>query len=208
MIMPANPQNHQNPTASQAPVSPEAWRKLMTERVNPTPEKAPDGLRASSVLVPVIIDHERPYLILTKRTAHLPSHAGQICFPGGKIEQGEAVLDAALRESREEISLSPDLVEPLGFLPGVVAAGKFHIAPVLGLVNPDVDLVANPAEVERILPLPLDIALDHRHFREETISNHGQYYKTWVIDHHEEYIWGATARIIVQWHAVLNGVTT
>ena len=103
---------------------------------------------------------------------------------------------------------SPDLVEPLGFLPGVVAAGKFHIAPVLGLVNPDVDLVANPAEVERILPLPLDIALDHRHFREETIINHGQYYKTWVIDHHEEYIWGATARIIVQWHAVLNGVTT
>lgn len=186
------------------PDTPQAWRRLFSDHVLSQPEKAPAGLRASSVLVPVVIDAEQPYLILTKRTAHLPNHAGQICFPGGKMDQGETVMATALRESHEEIGLNPDQVEPLGYLPGVIAAGKFHIAPVLGVVPPSVCLSPDPGEVERIFPLPLDIALNHNHFREESIYNNSQHYQTWVIDHHEEYIWGATARIIVQWHAAIT----
>lgn len=186
------------------PKHPKAWRDVLSDRIIPKPEEAPEGLRASTVLVPVIIEDKRPYLILTKRTAHLPNHAGQICFPGGKINHGEGVMQAALRESREEIGLASEHVEPLGYLPSVVAAGNFHIAPVLGLVDPRAKLIADPGEVERIFPLPLDIALNHRHFRERTINNNGQNYITWVIDHHEEYIWGATARIIVQWYMLLN----
>ena len=126
------------------PNTPQGWRDLLSDKVLSRPDPAPAGLRASSVLVPVIIDDARPYLILTKRTAHLPNHAGQICFPGGKIDQGESVMDAALRESEEEIGLTPDQVEPLGYLPGVIAAGQFHIAPVLGVVKPSVQLLPDP----------------------------------------------------------------
>ncbi|MGB2436630.1 MAG: NUDIX hydrolase, partial [Candidatus Puniceispirillales bacterium] len=93
------------------PDTPQAWRRLFSDHVLSQPEKAPAGLRASSVLVPVVIDAEQPYLILTKRTAHLPNHAGQICFPGGKMDQGETVMTTALRESHEEIGLNPDQVE-------------------------------------------------------------------------------------------------
>jgi 8-oxo-dGTP pyrophosphatase MutT (NUDIX family) len=185
------------------PNTSQGWRDLLSDKVLSRPDLAPAGLRASSVLVPVIIDDARPYLILTKRTAHLPNHAGQICFPGGKIDQGESVMDAALRESEEEIGLKPDQVEPLGYLSAVVAAGQFHIAPVLGVVKQSVQLSPDPGEVERIIALPLDIALNSSHYREELI-HYQPTIKTWVIDHHEEYIWGATARIIVQWHAAIT----
>ena len=151
----------------------------------------------------VVIDAEQPYLILTKRTAHLPNHAGQICFPGGKMDQGETVMTTALRESHEEIGLNPDQVEPLGYLPGVIAAGKFHIAPVLGVVPPSACLSPDPGEVERIFPLPLDIALNHNHFREESIYNNSQYYQTGLLIIMKNTS-GRNSRIIVQWHAAIT----
>ena len=80
------------------------------------------------------------------------------------------MLDAALRESREEIGLPAESVEIIGHLPSVVAGGQFHIAPVLGFVAPSVELMADAGEVARILTLPLDIMLNERHFRQETIE--------------------------------------
>ena len=98
------------------------WAEVMRQQVQSEPEPAPEGLRAASVLVPVVMDEHSPKLILTKRTAHLSDHAGQVCFPGGKINTGESVRDAALRESHEEIGLAASAVETVGYLPGVVAA--------------------------------------------------------------------------------------
>lgn len=193
-------------TASISPIKASQWAEVMRRHVQPEPDFAPEGLRAASVLVPVVMDEHSPKLILTKRTAHLSDHAGQICFPGGKINAGESVRDAALRESHEEIGLTASAVETIGYLPGVIAAEQFHIAPVLGFVDPGVVLTPAPDEVELILPLPLDKVLNDKHFRQEPITNRGRSYLTWVIDHDEEYIWGATAKIIVQWHQHLSYV--
>ena len=189
-----------------SPITASQWADVMRSRVQAEPDIAPQGLRAASVLVPVVMDENRPKLILTKRTAHLPDHAGQVCFPGGKINAGETVLDAALRESGEEIGLTASAVETVGYLPSVVAAEQFHIAPVLGFVDPGAVLIPEPNEVELILPLPLDKVLNDKHFRQEPVENSGRSYLTWIIDHDEEYIWGATAKIIVQWHQKLTGL--
>ncbi len=78
-------------TDSMPPITASKWAEVMRQQVQSEPEPAPEGLRAASVLVPVVMDEQSPKLILTKRTAHLPDHAGQVCFPGGKINAGESV---------------------------------------------------------------------------------------------------------------------
>jgi 8-oxo-dGTP pyrophosphatase MutT (NUDIX family) len=191
-------------TNPNSPITASQWAKVMRSTVQAEPDIAPEGLRAASVLVPVVMNEDKPKLILTKRTAHLSDHAGQVCFPGGKINAGETVRDAALRESWEEIGLTASAVEMVGYLPSVVAAEQFHIAPVLGFVDPEAELIPEPNEVDLILPLPLDKVLNDKHFRQEPIKNRGRSYLTWVIDHDEEFIWGATAKIIVQWHKILS----
>ena len=165
----------------------------------PAPEAAPEGRRASAVLVPILDRGDHLELILTMRSSTLRHHAGQISFPGGRLDAGETVIEAALRESHEEIDLIPDQVDIRGFLPGVITTANFHIAPVLGIIKGDPQLKPAPDEVERILIEPLAPLLDRgRHGRQDK-EYQGQAYQTWVIDHPSEYIWGATAKMLVQW---------
>ena len=147
-------------------------------------------------------------MILTERSPRLRHHAGQISFPGGAIDHGETVADAALREAHEEINLSPYHVDVIGHLPGVLTTANFHIAPVLGLikhgmVTQESDLTPHPDEVGRIILEPLRPLLWRQNHRQEPRQNNGVDYKTWVIDHQDEYIWGATAKLIVQWSRLL-----
>ena len=165
----------------------------------PAPEAAPEGRRASAVLVPILDRGDHLELILTMRSSTLRHHAGQISFPGGRLDDGETVIEAALRESQEEIGLNPDLVDIRGFLPGVITTANFHIAPVLGLIKTHPELTAAPDEVERILIEPLAPLLDRGRHGRQAKEYQGQPYQTWVIDHPSEYIWGATAKMLVQW---------
>ena len=110
--------------------------------------------RRAAVLVPVVLEAE-PYFILTVRTAHLPTHKGQISFPGGSIDHLETPIEAALREAKEEIGLESQFVRVLGLLDDVWTPQGFHVTPVLGVLEKPVHLEPDPNEVAQVLHVPL-----------------------------------------------------
>lgn len=164
---------------------------------------APARNRPAAVLVPIIL-HPEPTILLTLRSARLSAHAGQVSFPGGRIEAGETPEQAAVREAAEEVGLDPRLPELLGRLPEHRTGTGFHITPVVALVDPPLTLVPDPGEVEEPFELPLSLVLDpaapQRHSREWQ----GRAREFWVWPHARHYIWGATAAILVNLGKVLR----
>jgi mutator protein MutT len=158
----------------------------------------------AAVLVPIVL-RPQPTILLTLRAAKMTAHAGQVSFPGGKIEVGETPEAAALREAAEEVGLDPRLPELLGRLPEQVTGTGFHITPVVALVTPPFTLTPDPAEVEEPFELPLSVVLDpaapERHRREFQ----GGTREFWVWPHERHYIWGATAAILINLARVLRG---
>ena len=129
---------------------------------------------------------------------HLAHHAGQISFPGGKVESMDRTLvDTALREAQEEIALPSDAVQVLGGLDAVVSPVGFVVQPVVGLVAADTRLVADPGEVAQVLVLPLDALVDRTRHRRDTYLRNGQPRDVWVIENEQHYIWGLSAAILV-----------
>ncbi|MDZ7809824.1 MAG: CoA pyrophosphatase [Arhodomonas sp.] len=161
------------------------------------PVPAGAALHPAAVLVPLVERGEGLSVILTRRTAHLRAHAGQISFPGGRIEAHDiSSLAAALREAEEEIGLSPALVELLGSLPEYPTGTGFRIAPWVGLVDPGAALVAEPREVAEIFEVPLHHVLDDRNHRPHAMHYRGRRHRLCAIPYGEYYIWGATAAIL------------
>jgi 8-oxo-dGTP pyrophosphatase MutT (NUDIX family) len=151
--------------------------------------------RPAAVLVPVVL-HPRPTLLLTLRAARLSSHAGQVAFPGGRIEPGENPEQAALREAAEEVGLDPRLPRLLGRLPEHLTGTGYHVTPVLALLDPPLSLVNAPDEVEQafeydLAPL-LDPALPDR--RSALWRGERRHFVVWP--HAQHYVWGATAAIM------------
>jgi 8-oxo-dGTP pyrophosphatase MutT (NUDIX family) len=154
------------------------------------------AIRPAAVLVPVV-DHPEPSVLLTMRTSDLPSHAGQVAFPGGKIDPGDATpLAAALREAQEEIGLDQALIEPIGYLDLYLTFTGFRILPVLARVIPNYELRINASEVADAFEVPLAFVMDK--------ANHARKSRDWkgVTRHYyempfgERYIWGVTAGIL------------
>lgn len=153
-------------------------------------------LRPAAVLVPVVAGAGLNVL-LTKRTAHLPAHAGQIAFPGGKIEAEDGgPLAAALREAEEEIGLNRDFVEPLGFIEPYETGTGFIVTPVVAHVSAGFSLKADPEEVDSVFEVPLAFLLDEANHRIDTREWRGAERRFYAIPHEDRYIWGATAGII------------
>jgi 8-oxo-dGTP pyrophosphatase MutT (NUDIX family) len=160
-------------------------------------ESAP---RAAAVLVPVV---KRPELSLlfTLRTDHLPAHAGQIAFPGGKIEEeDESPLAAALREAEEEIGLDPRLVEPLGFLDSYRTGTGYRITPVVALVDPGFALTLNRNEVVDAFEVPLPFLMDARNHQVHARELGGRERRFYAMPYGDRFIWGATAGILKNMH--------
>jgi len=154
-------------------------------------------LVAAAVLVP-ILHGAQPGVLLTKRTSHLKAHAGQVAFPGGRIDPGDASPEAAaLREAQEEIGLAPEHAELAGRLPDYVTGTGFRISPVLALLPDGLTFAANPHEVEAIFILPLEVLLDPDAPERRRAQFRGRAREFWVWPHTEHYIWGATAAILV-----------
>lgn len=163
--------------------------------VPPAGDHGGGGLRQAAVLIP-IVEAERLSVILTVRTAHLNSHAGQIAFPGGKLDPGESALASALREADEEIGLAQSFVEPLGFLDSYTTRTGFAVAPLVGLVKPGFSLKANPEEVEDVFEVPLDFLLDEQNHQKHSRDWQGHKRHYYAMPYGDRYIWGATAGMI------------
>jgi 8-oxo-dGTP pyrophosphatase MutT (NUDIX family) len=156
------------------------------------------GSRAAAVLVPVFEDEGEARVILTKRPETLPSHQGEIAFPGGKAHEGEELRDAALREAEEEIGLAPQAVEVVAQLDGLaMVASRFSVAPFVGIVEGRPALRPHPGEVESVLEVPISELLADGAFHEERWDLWEPDRSVYFFEVSGETIWGATARILV-----------
>jgi 8-oxo-dGTP pyrophosphatase MutT (NUDIX family) len=152
--------------------------------------------RPAAVLVPVV-DRPDPAVLLTQRTAELSSHAGQIAFPGGKIDPGDATpAAAATREAEEEIGLRRGVIEPIGYLDLYLTFSGFRVLPTVARIAPEYRLTLNPSEVADAFEVPLAFLMD--------VQNHALHSRDWkgvtrryyAMPFGERYIWGVTAGIL------------
>jgi len=181
---------------------------VTAELLNPIPARLRSGAgRPAAVLVGLMADTAGWQVIMTERASHLAHHAGQISFPGGKVDATDRTLVAtALREADEEIALPASQVDILGGLDPVTSPVGFIVQPVVGIVAPQVALQPCPDEVAQILTLPLaDLISPPRHRRESYVRE-GRRREVWVIDHPEHYIWGLSAAIIVDLATRVRGM--
>jgi 8-oxo-dGTP pyrophosphatase MutT (NUDIX family) len=161
----------------------------------------------AAVLMP-IVDRGEPFLVFAKRTDRVGTHRGQISFPGGRVDPSDAgFLEAALRESEEEIGLPRTAVEPLGALDDTeTVATQFIITPFVGVVRAPVAWQPDGHEIEKVIEVPLAALRDHANLRVEYRERAGVMHEILFWDYQGETIWGATARILKQYLDVLEGV--
>jgi 8-oxo-dGTP pyrophosphatase MutT (NUDIX family) len=152
--------------------------------------------RPAAVLVP-IIDRSEPTVLFTVRTQDLASHAGQVSFPGGKIDpDDESPVAAALREAMEEIGLVPSLIEPLGYLDLYLTFSGFRILPTVARVQRDFSLTLNPREVTEIFEVPLRFLMTPANLQRRSRDWRGISREYYAIPFGDRYIWGITAGIV------------
>ena len=170
--------------------------------VDPVMEKiaAVRPIRPAAVLVP-IVDHPRPTVLLTQRAQHLPDHAGQVSFPGGKIDRSDASpLESALREAREEIGLDREFVEPLGYTDLYMTTLGYRIVPVIARVKRGFTLKLNKKEVDATFEVPLAFLMDQANVQRHSRAWEGMTRHYYAITFGERYIWGVTAGILRNLH--------
>ncbi|NIY71462.1 CoA pyrophosphatase [Marivivens donghaensis] len=150
-------------------------------------------LRPAAVLVAF---DESGQLVLTKRSARLKHHPGQIAFPGGKVEAGETLIEAGLREAQEEVGLNSDQVEILGLLPPHETVTAFLATPVLALIKGEFHPIPEAGEVDEVFRVPFDHIADPANYRIESRRWQGTRRSFYVVPYGPYYIWGATARML------------
>jgi len=153
-------------------------------------------IRPAAVLIPVV-DHAEPTVLLTQRSAHLNDHAGQISFPGGKIDATDASpLDAALREAWEEVGLTRDFIDPIGYLDLYGTSFGFRILPTVARVKPGFKLRISAAEVDDAFEVPLAFLMNPANHQVHAKEFRGMERSYYAMPFGERYIWGATAGIL------------
>jgi len=166
-------------------LNPDVWRRAGVKATKP-----------AAVLVPVI-DRGEPTVLLTLRTTELASHAGQVAFPGGKIEPAdESPVAAAMREAREETGLPSTLIEPIGYLDLYLTFSGFRILPAVARVKPDFTLTPNPTEVTETFEVPLKFLMTPANHQRKTRDWNGFARDYYVMPYQNRYIWGITAGIL------------
>lgn len=159
--------------------------------------------RPAAVLVPVVM---RPVLtvLLTQRTDMLSKHAGQISFPGGRMDpEDRDAVDTAMREAEEEIGLDRSFVEPVGFLDGYRTGTGYHVTPVVALIDPGFTLQLAADEVAEAFEVPLTFLMEPLNHQRHSREWRGRVRSYWAMPYEERYIWGATAGMLKNMHARL-----
>ena len=159
------------------------------------PLNYPDPPKPSAVLIGLVQRETGSQVLYIERSSKLRNHAGQIAFPGGKIdpEDGNATV-AALREAHEEVDLHPNDVEVIGYLPNYLSGTNYLITPVVGIVRPSSEFIANPDEVASFFEVPLPHLIPDRHYSKiRFVRGDEAKRETWRIDYEERAIWGITA---------------
>jgi 8-oxo-dGTP pyrophosphatase MutT (NUDIX family) len=153
-------------------------------------------IRPAAVLV-ALVDHPQPTVLLTQRAAHLNDHAGQISFPGGKIDATDASpLEAALREAEEEIGLSREFIDPIGYLDLYGTSFGFRILPTVARVRPGFQLRINQSEVDDVFEVPLAFLMNPANHQLHSKEFRGVERSYYAMPYRDRYIWGATAGIL------------
>jgi 8-oxo-dGTP pyrophosphatase MutT (NUDIX family) len=165
------------------------------------------ALTPAAVLVPLVTRPEGMGVLLTLRTEHLAAHAGQISFPGGRQEESDRdSIEAALRETEEEIGLPRDHIEVVGRLDTYVTSTGFEITPVVGLVRAPYPTRLDPFEVAEIFEVPLAFIVDPANHERRSREINGRMRTFFVLPYQQRYIWGATAGMLVNLAEVLAGL--
>lgn len=165
------------------------WRDLVSPLEHPKP---------AAVLVPLIERREEMTVLLTKRTHELSTHAGQIAFPGGRIDEADpTALHAALRETHEEVGLPPKHIDVVGELNEYRTGTGYVITPMVGFVGAERPIIPNPVEVAEVFEIPLSFVLDADNVEMHSKEFRGRIRHFYVLPYEGHYIWGATAAMLV-----------
>ncbi len=164
------------------------------------------GLKSAAVLVPLLTYKDEVTVLLTERSQHLPSHAGQVSFPGGRVDAADASpVDTALRETHEEVGITPEFISPIGALDTYETGTGFCILPIVGTLAPGYTLTPEPAEVEEVFEVPLSFLMNPKNHERHRAYFKGAAREYFAMPYDGHYIWGATAGMIVNLYERLYG---
>jgi 8-oxo-dGTP pyrophosphatase MutT (NUDIX family) len=192
-----------------APAGADGVRRLLAARLDFAPLErfgaprtdAATGLRDAAVLIPIVERRDGPQVLLTLRPETMTSHPGQISFPGGRIDPGDAgPVAAALREAEEEVGLPEALVEVRGVLDPLETGTGFRIVPAVGLVDDAFEAIINETEVAEAFEVPFEFLMDPANHALRWGEFRGQRRSYYEMVYDGRRVWGATARIIVDLH--------
>jgi 8-oxo-dGTP pyrophosphatase MutT (NUDIX family) len=161
--------------------------------------------RAASVLVPIVNRTPDITILLTQRTEDMPSHAGQVAFPGGRRQDNDAdAVATALRETEEEVGLDRKFIEVIGSYDPYRTGTSYEITPIVGIVTPGFTIRADPREVADVFEVPLDHFLDERNHRLDSRMAQGRERRFYAMPYEGRYIWGATAGMLKNLQFILT----
>jgi len=167
----------------------------LAPELRPTERQAP--LRPAAVLIPIVRRPEGWTMLFTLRAADLPTHAGQISFPGGRLQpEDSGAVAAALRETQEEIGVEAGWIEPIGAIDAYETVTGFLVQPIVGLLQPGFRLRPDPREVEEVFEIPIAHALDAARMERREQTWQGLSRRYYALEYEGRVIWGATAGML------------
>lgn len=170
-------------------------------------DSGPRQLRPAAVLVPLVAHDTGPTVLLTQRSDQLQHHAGQVSFPGGRLERSDrGPVDTALRETHEEVGIEAHWIDPIGMLDDYETVTGFLVTPVVSVVRPGFSLVLDAYEVADAFEVPLSFVLDPANHQVHSRMRNGQRRHYYVFEYGDRYIWGATAGMLMNFYRRLHGL--